>query len=421
LIAGGGIGGLTLALSLWQHGVDALVCESSQVQGPVGVGIMLHPMAMRELTALGLGDDLRRIGWSITRQNFISAHGQPIWDEASGAVAGYRWPQIAVHRGALQLLLMETARRRLGAKKVRTGLRLCTWRSTETGVIACFQRRDRAGHEDIEATVLIGADGINSACRQSLYPHEAPLIGNKRALFRGVTMTPPPAGPNRSVALGDSTRKLHAYPIGPTVDGLAPINWIIDVPQDPAADPAAPGWTHAAAPEEAMRHLGGWSFPGLDVPGLVAAAPAIHVTARVDRDPLPRWTMRRTTLIGDAAHPAQPVGANASTQAILDARVLARELGVSVAADALQRYETERRPQTERLVLANRAEGPDRVLNVVGARAPDGFKTIKDIISPRTLAAAAEGYRMLAGIDHVSVNRAAIIPVADPPRLVAVT
>ena len=70
----------------------------------------------------------------------------------------------------------------------------------------------------------------------------------------------------------------------------------------------------------------GWKFDWLDVPGLIRNCPHAYEYPLVDRDPIPRWTFGRVTLMGDAAHPMYPIGSNGASQAILDARVLTREI-----------------------------------------------------------------------------------------------
>jgi 2-polyprenyl-6-methoxyphenol hydroxylase-like FAD-dependent oxidoreductase len=103
------------------------------------------------------------------------------------------------------------------------------------------------------------------------------------------------------------------------------------------------------------------------------------------------------TLLGDAAHPMYPVGSNGASQAILDARCLAALLSGSDPVAALAGYEAERRPKTAEIVRLNRAGGPERVVDVVSARAPEGFARLEDVISRDELAAIAAGYAVTAG------------------------
>ena len=113
------------------------------------------------------------------------------------------------------------------------------------------------------------------------------------------------------------------------------------------------------------------------------------------------------TLLGDAAHPMYPIGSNGASQAILDARVLAREVrdrGESEAA--LEAYDAERRPKTGAIVLANRGDGPDKVLDIVEERAPEGFETLDDVIGRAELEEIALRYKATAGMDVEALNAA---------------
>ena len=138
LIVGGGIGGLTAALSLHQIGVDCRVFESVSVPRPLGVGINVLPHAVRELTELGLEGALAQTGIPTAELAYYNKHGQRIWSEPRGREAGYNWPQFSIHRGLLQLVLLEAARDRLGAYNILTGHHLDGWEETSTKVIARF-------------------------------------------------------------------------------------------------------------------------------------------------------------------------------------------------------------------------------------------------------------------------------------------
>jgi len=144
------------------------------------------------------------------------------------------------------------------------------------------------------------------------------------------------------------------------------------------------------------------------VPALIDGAEAVYEFPMVDRDPLPRWTHGRVTLLGDAAHPMYPVGSNGASQAILDARELADQLAAKPSIDAaLAAYEAARRPVTGAVVLANRKGGPDRVLQLAEERAPKGFANIEDVIPRAELEAIAQSYKQTAGFDRDTVNRKA--------------
>jgi 5-methylphenazine-1-carboxylate 1-monooxygenase len=129
----------------------------------------------------------------------------------------------------------------------------------------------------------------------------------------------------------------------------------------------------------------------------VRATPQFFEYPMCDRDPLPWWTQGRVTLLGDAAHPMYPVGSNGASQAVLDARCLASLLARLPALEALAGYEAERRPKTTEIVHSNRRGGPERVVDVVSERAPEGFTRIEAVIAREELAAIAGGYAQMAG------------------------
>ena len=197
LIAGGGIGGLTLALSLHQIGVPAKVFESVPELKPLGVGINVLPHAVRELIELGLHDKLDASGVRTRELAYFSKHGKPIWSEPRGIEAGYKWPQFSIHRGTLQQILLDTAIERLGRDNILTSHHLTGWTETANGVRAEFI--DKATGKPAgtyEGAMLIAADGIHSAIREKLYPQEGPPIWNGRILWRGITTASLPDRPH---------------------------------------------------------------------------------------------------------------------------------------------------------------------------------------------------------------------------------
>jgi 2-polyprenyl-6-methoxyphenol hydroxylase-like FAD-dependent oxidoreductase len=138
--------------------------------------------------------------------------------------------------------------------------------------------------------------------------------------------------------------------------------------------------------------------PGIDLEALVRASGAIFEYPMADRDPLPRWTHGRVTLLGDAAHPMYPVGSNGSAQAILDARSLADNLArAEHPREALYRYEQERIDKTSDVVRNNRLGGPERVIDEVEKRSPAGFKDIDKVLSFDERQAIVKGYAKMAG------------------------
>jgi 2-polyprenyl-6-methoxyphenol hydroxylase-like FAD-dependent oxidoreductase len=139
---------------------------------------------------------------------------------------------------------------------------------------------------------------------------------------------------------------------------------------------------------------------------VIRATKEIYEYPMCDRDPLPRWSFGRVTLLGDAAHLMYPVGSNGASQAILDARCVAALLAeMKDAATALRAYEAARLPATAKIAHDNRMGGPERVIDVVEERAPDGFADLDDIASHAELEAIVKGYAKMAGFDQAQVNR----------------
>jgi 2-polyprenyl-6-methoxyphenol hydroxylase-like FAD-dependent oxidoreductase len=138
LTVGGAIAGLTQALSLHQVGIPCRVYEAVPALNPLGHGINLQPNAVRELTALGLGDRLAAAGVLTEELAFYNKHGQLIWTEPRGRAAGYRWPQISISRGELHRIPLDAIRERLGEAAVVTGHRLTAFEQRGDAVVARF-------------------------------------------------------------------------------------------------------------------------------------------------------------------------------------------------------------------------------------------------------------------------------------------
>ncbi|RMH42336.1 MAG: flavin-dependent oxidoreductase [Alphaproteobacteria bacterium] len=416
LIAGAGIAGLSLGLSLHQLGIPFRIHEAVRELSPLGVGINIQPHAVRELFDLGLEAGLREIGIPIEGVAYFSAQGGAIWQEPRGRRAGYSWPQFAVHRGRLQMMLLEALRERAGTEVVRTGEMVADWRGEGGEVIArLVDRKTGAALGESRGSVLVAADGINSAIRARLFPDEGPARWRGVMMWRGVSAAPRFLGGRTMAMAGHRGQKFVCYPIADTADGRALVNWIADLALDGSL-PEVQDWNRAAAAAEILPAFENWRFDWLDVPALVRAAEGVWKFPMVDRDPLARWTHGAVTLMGDAAHPMYPIGSNGASQAIIDARVLAREMGRWGAAPiALRAYEDERRPVTNAIVLMNRRDGPDRVLDVVAARAPAGFADISEVMRADELQAIADRYKAVAGFDVETLNaRAPIIgPIGD--------
>ena len=407
LVAGAGIGGLTLALSLHQAGVPVKVFETSAELRPLGVGINLLPHAVRELDELGLLAELDRIGIRTAELAYYSKRGQLIWSEPRGEAAGYRWPQVSIHRGQLQMMLLDAARQRLGAENIVAGWHLEAWRESGQGITAGFiDKKSGAARGEAEGDLLIGADGIHSSLRRRFFPDEGPPIWNGALLWRGTARAKPYLTGRSMIMAGHEFQKFVAYPLtAPGEDGKALINFIAERKFDPGHDWRREDWNRPGDPADFLPQFEDWRFDWLDVPAMIRAADALYEYPMVDRDPLPYWTQGRATLLGDAAHAMYPIGSNGASQAILDARVLTREiLAQGATPEALAAYEAERRPATAKIVLANRQNGPEQVMQRVEELAPNGFRHIEDVLTPGELEETAANYKKLAGFDKEALN-----------------
>ncbi len=430
LIVGAGIGGLSAALSLHAVGIDATVVDSAATLRPLGVGINLLPHAVRELTELGLGDELAASGIPTAEMVHFDRHGNRIWGFACGRHAGYHWPQYSIHRGELQMILLDAVRSRLGPDAVRTGMLFVSFGDARESAGGLAVRvRDRVTGEitSLHADVLLGADGLYSGVRAQLHPDEPPPRWSGIRLWRGVTAgTPFLTGRTVAVSGANAARKFVAYPISRKAEfqGSALINWVAEVmipdgPGDSAdsdrADSDSAGsdragsdradWNRAGRVEDVLPWFADWTFDWLDIPALITGAEEVLEYPMVDRDPLSSWGSGRVTLLGDAAHPMYPIGANGGSQAVVDARVLAYSLATAASPqDGLAAYEAERREKVNAIVLACRDMPADRMLQLVGVRAPNGFDQITDVLSAAELAAFDDAYRETTLPDVAALN-----------------
>jgi len=397
-IIGGGIGGLATALSLHAAGIDCDVYEAVPQIKPLGVGINLLPHAVRELSELGLADALAATAIETEKLIYANRFGQEIWQEPRGRAAGYNWPQFSIHRGALQVILLQAVTSRLGPSRVHTGAQA---RRVGPSSVT-FQ-----SGETVEADVIVAADGIHSALRAQFYPDEGPPKWNRRVLWRGVTEAEPFLGGRTMVMAGYQNQKFVCYPISreATARGRSLINWIAELRIGGMADWRREDWNRVGRLEDFLPDFESWHFGWLDVPAVIRDASHIFEYPMVDRDPVARWTFDRVTLLGDAAHPMYPIGSNGASQAILDARILAHALATTRSINAaLALYEDNRRPGTSRLVLANRANGPEQVMQTVHERAPNGFTQLSAVVSVEELETTAERYKQIAGFDREALN-----------------
>ena len=395
LIAGGGVGGLALALMLHQRGIGCTVLEAAAEVKPLGVGINTLPHAIRELAALDLLPALDGVGIRTRELRYLNRFGQEIWQEPRGIWAGHEVPQFSIHRGHLHQVLWQAAEARLPKGALLRNARLRNFTQSAHGVMAHL-----ADGRSLSGDVLIGADGIHSVIRKALHPDDGGIRWNGIQMWRGAVEWPAFEGGDTMIVAGDMKEKLVLYPIGAGASAATRLtNWVVcaQIGNAGKPPPRREDWSRAGQLDEVLAHVARFRIPFLDVAALVRATPEFWEYPMCDRDPLPFWTQGRVTLMGDAAHPMYPVGSNGASQAVLDARCLADFLASQAPEAALAAYAAERLPKTAEIVRANRKGGPERVVDEVSARAPDGFARLEDVISREELAAIAGGYAQMAG------------------------
>jgi 2-polyprenyl-6-methoxyphenol hydroxylase-like FAD-dependent oxidoreductase len=395
LIAGGGVGGLALALMLHQRGIGCTVLEAAAEVKPLGVGINTLPHAIRELAALDLLPALDAVGIRTRELRYLNRFGQEIWKEPRGIWAGHEVPQFSIHRGHLHQVLWQAAEARLPIGALLRNARLQGFTQDAAGITAHL-----ADGRSLSGDVLIGADGIHSIIRAALHPDDGGIRWNGIQMWRGAVEWPAFEGGDTMIVAGDMKEKLVLYPIGAGASAATRLtNWVVCAQIGDASKPPPrrEDWSRPGQLDEVLAHVARFRIPFLDVAALVRATTEFWEYPMCDRDPLPFWTQGRVTLMGDAAHPMYPVGSNGASQAVLDARCLADLLASQAPEAALAAYAAERLPKTAEIVRANRKGGPERVVDEVSARAPDGFARLEDVISRQELVAIAGGYAQMAG------------------------
>ena len=415
-IAGGGIGGLTLALMLHERGIEVDIYEAVAEMKPLGVGINLLPHASQQLRQLGLESVLAAQGVETSTLAYFNKFGQEIWREPRGRAAGYSTPQYSIHRGELQMSLLHAVEQRLGADRIHCGHAFQSFEQVADKVLSTFTRQADQSSVQVESDVLVGADGIHSAVRRFMYPQGDQPRFSGRMLWRAVTEAQPYMDGRSMFMAGHQDQKFVCYPISEPLrkQGKSLVNWIAEL-RVPNGELPKSDWNRKVDKATFSKPFERWNWGWIDIPALIDAAEVVYEFPLVDRDPLPRWTFERVTLMGDAAHPMYPIGSNGSAQAILDARYLADCLGGEEdLLYALREYEAERLPRTTGIVLRNRMNGPEQVMQLAEQRAPDGFSDIADVMPRSELEAIALRYKRLAGFDKDALAQAA--QPAQPPQ-----
>ncbi len=346
VIAGGGIGGLALAVGLRQLGVEVVVLERAAQFAETGSGLVLSPNGLRAAAALDtdLADDIQAAGHVFGaghRSRFVTGGGKTL-AEVSFAGSGRTWgmPIVSIQRARLQDLLLRHASRK-GAD-VRTGVAVDAVQETGSGVAASATSTDPPA----EAELLVGADGLRSAVRRHLLADSDPTYRGFTAV-RGVG--PAPAGdPEGFIAYG---RGLILFA---SAIGGGQVYWVASITAPAGVWPAK---SAATAHDDLMALLAGWDP---ELRGVVAGSdPAGHVLTDIyDRDPVETWHRGRVALLGDAAHPMVYTMGQGANTTLEDAAVLAHQLQNTATLDeALNSYTAARAPRTAKIARQSRMMG----------------------------------------------------------------
>lgn len=407
IIAGGGIAGLALGLTLHQIGVPFTVFESAKEMRPLGVGINLQPNAVRELFDLGItADALDRAGVPAREWALVGLNGREVYSEPRGLGAGYNWPQYAMHRGQLHMLLYEALVDRAGPEAVRLGAKVVSFAKDGAGVAAEVQVDGATRSE--RGRLLVAADGIHSAIRAQMYPDQPPIHWGGAVMWRGTVRAKPLRTQSSFVGLGTHRHRMVIYPISqPDETGTALINWIAEVTMDEAGGWQQDGWFRQVEIDDFIHHFEGFRYDWLDVPAMLRAADCAYVNPMIDRDPVPSWVDGPVALMGDAAHAMYPTGSNGASQAIVDARVIgAKFLEHGVTEAALSAYDAQLCGPVSELVLRNRGAGPFGLLNLLDERCGGVFDDIDDVIPAEERAEFMGRYKAAAGFSIETLNAA---------------
>ena len=409
IIAGGGIGGLTLALTLHQIGVPFLVLEKSRAMRPLGVGINIQPNAVRELFDLGLTSEiLDTIGVSAKEWALVGLNGKEVYAEKRGLDAGYKWPQFAAHRGELLMLLYRTLIERAGGESVMLDARVDKYLKRPSGEVDVSVKRSDGSRFQISGSLVIGADGIHSAVRAQMHPGQPPIHWGGAIMWRGTVLAKPLRTESSFIGLGTHQHRMVIYPISkPAADGTVLTNWIAELTIDRNEGWLEDNWFKEVPIESFAHHFEGFRYDWLDVPSMLNESECGYMNPMIDRDPVATWIDGPVALMGDAAHAMYPTGSNGASQAIVDARVIgAAILTQGLTPDALKSYDDQLCKKVSELVLRNRSAGPFGLLDILNDRCGGVFENIEAVISLEERNEFMGKYKTAAGFAIEALNEA---------------
>jgi 2-polyprenyl-6-methoxyphenol hydroxylase-like FAD-dependent oxidoreductase len=392
---------LATALRLHQKGYKPRIYEAVTALRPLGVGIDVKPYGTREVTELGLLDEFRKISVEARESLFFTRYGQEIYGEKCGKHMGYAHEQRFVHRGTFQMMLFDAVMDRLGPESVMLGARCKGFSQDERGVTVYFEPGREGLPAEIRADIMIGVDGIKSVVRHQLLPESKRSHYSGITLWRGVTLMRPFKTGGTILHLGDpkSQGSMIVYPILDNADdeGNTLVNWVIEQNGRPEE---IEDWNQKVAADEVAYLFDECKLEFIDVGRMVRNAREVYLFPLIDHDPLPQWSFGRVTLLGDAAHAMYPRGGNGVCQALVDTNVIAEKLSsIDDPVEALRQYEAARRESANRIVIANRGEGPEVVRRIVEERSGGKpFDDIEKILPFAEADAIFKEYHRMAGM-----------------------
>lgn len=272
LIAGGGIGGLTLALALHARKAASRirVFEAAPAIRPIGVGINLRPHAVREFASLGLLNELSRRAVVHETHAFYTHNGQLIYNQSAGLAAGFNFPHITIHRADLQNVLLAAVEQRLGKQCISLDHKCESVEQNTREAVANFVASDQTRLPSQRADIIVGCDGLHSAVRHCFYPNEGPPIRHGISTWRGLTRRAPILDGKTTIRIGGlyTTGKMIIYPLRNDIDGKGTqlVCWGCEV----ATDLHIPtGWDKKGKLEDFFHVFEGWRFDWLDCAKLI--------------------------------------------------------------------------------------------------------------------------------------------------------
>ena len=337
VIAGAGIGGLTLAAALRRRGVRVTVFERANQFTTAGAGIGLPANGIKALQRLGLGEAVAKAGMVVERAVILDSRGRELGSEVdlTDVYRAMGASLVALHRARLHAVLVDA----VGADVIVPGAQVTSFEQDSRSVNVALASGQRVNNE-----LLVGADGLHSCVRAQLMGTDAPVYSGYTS-WRGVTPSNTVALPHRTSESWGRGERFGIVPIG-----FGEIYWF-------AVADAPPGGTDVDVRGELLTRFGAWHEP---VGAIIEATPPDRIvrTDIYDREPIARWHAGRVVLIGDAAHPMTPNLGQGAGQAIEDAVVLDECLAASSSIeDAFTRYEQRRVARANSIVRASRRFG----------------------------------------------------------------